>query len=111
MEYAEKLLIQQEAKRYSVDCSRGADLKWKFDSSKKQPLYGLLKHSFPQFMSKLDLDGYGWQWKNLILFSIIWIGFRWCESRDSLNFLIFSGGFFGGASHQPIHWHPHVLLY
>ena len=27
--------------------------------------------------------------KNLFLFSIIWIGFRWCESRGSLNFIAF----------------------
>ena len=37
MEHAEKLYIQQEARRYSFDYSRGADLKVKFDSSKKQP--------------------------------------------------------------------------
>ena len=37
-----------------------------------------------------------WLWmaiKNPLLFSIIWVGFRWCESRDSLNFMAFSGGF------------------
>ena len=35
MQYAEKLYTQQEARRYSFDYSRGADLRKKFDSSKK----------------------------------------------------------------------------
>ena len=41
MKYAEKLLIQQEARRYRFDYNRGADLKVKFDSSKKHPQYGV----------------------------------------------------------------------
>ena len=79
------------------------DLKVKSDSSKKHPLYGGLKppHPSPPYppflklyqLSTLELDGYGWQWKNPLLFSITWTGFRWCENRDSLNFMAFSGGF------------------
>ena len=33
--------IQQEARRYSFDYSRGADLKVKFDSNKEQPCMGV----------------------------------------------------------------------
>ena len=40
MQYAEKLKIQQEARRYSFDYSRDTDLKVKFDSSKKHPRKG-----------------------------------------------------------------------
>ena len=52
-------------------------------------------------MLTLELDGYGWQWKNPLLFSIIWIGFRWCKSCDSPNFIAFSGDFLDAA--PPIH--------
>ena len=45
----------------NFDCSRGADLKVKFDSSKKHPSYGRLKIPLPQVMLTLELDGYGWQ--------------------------------------------------
>ena len=83
------------------DYGRDTDLKVKFDCSKKHPPYRELKPSLPQLMSVLELDGYGWQWKNLLLFSIIWIDFSWCESRDSFNFMAFSGGFLVVSSTRP----------
>ena len=33
--------------------------------------------------------------------SIIWVGFKWCESRDSLNFMVFSGGFLVASPTRP----------
>ena len=44
----EKLQIQQEARRYSFDYSRGEDLKVKFDLARSTP-------------SMEELDVYGWQ--------------------------------------------------
>ena len=35
------------------------------------------------------------------LLSIIWAGFRWCESRDSLKFMALSGGFMDAAPTRP----------
>ena len=46
MQYAEKLQIQQEARRHSFDYSSGVDLNVKFDSSKKHSLYRELKPPF-----------------------------------------------------------------
>ena len=77
-------------------------MKVKFDSSKKHPPYGGLKSPLPQVMSTLELDGYGWQSKNPLPFNITWIGFRWCESRDSLNFMAFSSEFLVAPIH-PAH--------
>ena len=51
-----------EARRYSFAYSRGANLKVKFDSSKKHPsppYEGLNPPSLPQVMSTLELDDYG----------------------------------------------------
>ena len=60
----------------------------------------------PQVMSTLGLHCYGWQWKNPLLFSIIWIGSRWCKSWHSLNFVAYSGGFLVALfPHPPIYWH------
>ena len=73
MSYAEKLQIQQEARRYSFAYIRRANLKVKFDSTKKyHPLpptqyrqLNLLSppppHPLLQVMSTLELDGYEWK--------------------------------------------------
>ena len=73
MQYAEKLQIQQEARRYSFDYSRGADLNVKFDPSKKLPPVWWAKAPPlpPSSSSTQELDGYGWQCKKPLLFSII----------------------------------------
>ena len=41
--------------------------------ARRTPRIGV-KGPLPQLMSTLELDGYRWQWKNPLLFSIIWIG-------------------------------------
>ena len=49
-QYAEKLQIQQEARSYSFDYSRGTDLKVKFDSKKKHPpIWGAKSRPAPSF--------------------------------------------------------------
>ena len=69
----------------SAPSGRGADLKVKFHSSNTPPPSSIYVNARIR-----------WLWmavKNYFPFSIIWIGFRWCEGWDSVNFMEFSDGF------------------
>ena len=74
----------------SAPSGRGADLKVKFHSSNTPPPSSIYVNARIR-----------WLWmavKNYFPFSIIWIGFRWCEGWDSVNFMEFSDGFLDAPS-------------
>ena len=97
--WARKWYIMQKNHRISIKqegtvfTTVGVQIwRWNFVLAKSTPVWRV-KSPLSQIMKTLELDGYGWQWKNLLLFSIIWIGFRWCKSCDSSNFMAFFGDF------------------
>ena len=74
----------------------------------EKPFHALFCSNMNQLWEKMYFmqvnDRVKWLWmavKNPFLFSIIWVSFRWCASRDSPNFTAFSSGFLNAPPTHP----------
>ena len=86
MYYAKKLKIHQEARRYSFDYNKGADLKVIFNSSNKHPLYTFLA------LSELVLDHAKVKILLILLhFLVVFLVYLICQFIDTLMFWYIKG--------------------